>query len=110
MINYPYLVRAAVYSPRVKAGLFRSARPALLALRLTAPAWSRRDGDLADVRVFLSGPDAAHWHRLAPGDPVRAYGRPSAAGDSILDLSRLKRGHRNFPTSTSHRLKEAPST
>mgnify|MGYP003455214452 FL=1 len=119
MINYPYTVETVEFRAAVKTGIFRRRTvPASLELGLRAPDWCPRGEDLSEAFVRLTGVDAEAWRRVNVTTPVRVYGRPAPGqedprppGDRIvLDISRMKRGHRNFPPRTSHQLKEAPST
>ncbi|HEX9226904.1 MAG TPA: hypothetical protein VF885_09670 [Arthrobacter sp.] len=119
MIDYPYTVETVDYRPAVKTGVFRRRTvPARLELGLRSPDWCPPGSDLREAFTRLTGADAEAWRRVAVTTPVRVYGRPAPGqegplppGDRIvLDITRIKRGHRRFPTTTSHQLKEAPST
>lgn len=115
MINYPYLVAAAAYWGPARTGfLRRRTMKAELELTLRAPDWTLHGGDLRQAVVRLTGVDAEKWRRLDVGAMIRVYGRPAPGHDmnqvgaTLLEVTRIKRGHRNFQTRTSHRLKEAP--
>lgn len=118
MINYPYTVVVVEYRAAVKSGFFRRRTvPAQLDLALRAPDWCPPGSDLAEAFVRLTGADAEAWRRIDVTTPVRVYGRPADGeteqrppGDRVvLDITRMKRGHRNFPSRTSHQLREAPT-
>lgn len=119
MINYPYTVETVDYRGPVKTGRFRRRTvPARLELGLRAPDWCPPGEDLTKAFIRLTGADAEAWRRVDVTAPVRVYGRPAPDQDGprppgdriVLDITRMKRGHCNFPTRTSHQLKEAPST
>jgi hypothetical protein len=116
LISYPYLVATVAYWGPARTGFFRRrTMKAKLELTLRAPDWTLHGGDLRQVLIRLTGVDAEKWSRLDVGAPIRIYGRPAPdhgwdrPGTVLLDITRMKRGHRNFPTRTSHRLKEAPA-